>query len=231
MVRDYLKEKVDDLPLFDDPSFWTPLQTLVSFLSTYQAATDIVQSDAATLKDVHHQFIMIIEAADSLRPPHPYAPMRMKVINKIRAQWQKHVAIDAVNSILFFTLDSIYEKASCEAKSSAMDWFLRWGVQFLLYYKNHQFKNDPSDTHVASLETALTSQYVDFKNGEGPFSSFRQRYNTLGGNGKKTWSLYAETELGTCALALFNITASEAAVERSFSRQGLIHRYSVPFWT
>lgn len=39
------------------------------------------------------------------------------------------------------------------------------------------------------------------------------------------WRFFLNTakELAMCALALLSITASEAAVERSFSRQGLIH--------
>lgn len=39
------------------------------------------------------------------------------------------------------------------------------------------------------------------------------------------WGLYLETakELAACALALLELTCSEAAVERSFSRQGFVH--------
>ena len=42
---------------------------------------------------------------------------------------------------------------------------------------------------------------------------------------RATWGLYMNTapELAACALALLDFTASEAAAERSFSRQGLIH--------
>lgn len=42
---------------------------------------------------------------------------------------------------------------------------------------------------------------------------------------REVWGLYVETarELAACAMALLDITASEAAVERSFSRQGFIH--------
>lgn len=225
LIRDHLieKDKDEDPPLFDDDSFWTPLHTLVSFLTTYQKATDVVQSDSATLKDVHHQFIKITEAADVLRPPHPYAPMRMKVIRQIRKQWEKHVAIDAVNSVLFFSLDDIYQKVSSEAKGRARDWFLNWGVEFLVYYRRHRFVDDPPSTHAVSVESVLTGQYSDFKSGQGTFSTFRHRYDALKGNAKQTWELYSENEIATCVLALFNITASEAAVERSFSRQGLIH--------
>ena len=45
----------------------------------------------------------------------------------------------------------------------------------------------------------------------------------LKGDARKAWELHGHYELGACVLALFNVTASEAAVERSFSRQGLIH--------
>ena len=42
---------------------------------------------------------------------------------------------------------------------------------------------------------------------------------------RSVWNLYlpTATELAACALALLSITASEAAVERSFSMQGIVH--------
>ena len=160
----------------------------------------MIQSDSATLKDVHHQFIKMTEAADVLRPPHPYAPMRAKVIRVIREQWEKHVAIDAINSVLFFSLDDIYQRVSCDAKTGAMDWFLEWGVRFLVYYGRHRFVDDPPSTHAVSVESLLTGQYSDFKSSQGAFTTFRHRYDALKGNAKQTWELYSEIEIATCLL-------------------------------
>jgi hypothetical protein len=166
--------------------------------------------------------LKIVESADTLLPPHPFAAMREKVINLVHKQWVKHAAIDAINSVLFFSLDELYQQVSPDAKRSAMDWFLQWGVQFLVHYKQHRFTSAPPATHLASVEAELTSQYADFKSGQGGFLLFRHRLS-LKGNPKQTWELYSDTEIAICVLALFNVTASEAAVERSFSRQGLIH--------
>ena len=213
----------DATPLFDDATFWTPLRTIIHFLTVYQKATDVVQSDSATLKDVHHQFIQIVESADALVTPHPFAPMREKVVNLVRNQWVQHAAIDAIHTVLFFSLDDLYQQATADVKASAMKWFLQWGVQFLVYYKRHRYASAPAATHVASVEAELTGQYADFKSGQSKFADFRHRLGLLKGNAKKAWELYSDYEIGTCVLALFNVTANEAAVERSFSRQGLIH--------
>jgi hypothetical protein len=46
----------------------------------------------------------------------------------------------------------------------------------------------------------------------------RRRYDA-----RHTWALCTSKELSSLAIALLSITASEAAVERTFSRQGLVH--------
>jgi hypothetical protein len=84
-------------------------------------------------------------------------------------------------------------------------------------------------------------QYGDFCTRPNLFAKFEQRHrlfekdhnNTQAEKGVKhsrydirhTWNNFANTatELSLLAIALLSITASEAAVERTFSRQGLIH--------
>jgi hypothetical protein len=222
-VRQHLLKNDKPVSLYDDSSFWTPLNTLISFLAIYQEATDVVQSDSATLADVHRQFEKIIEKADTLRPPHPFAPMREKVMRKIRQQWEKHVARNAVITISFFSFDPAYNQFTSEEKLKAMDWFLKWGTEFLVAYNLHSFTDQPPSSHSATVEAALTRQYSQFMSGRAPFDTIRHKHKALR-NARETWQLYKGlSEVATCVLALFNITASEAAVERSFSRQGLIH--------
>ena len=87
--------------------------------------------------------------------------MREKVVNLVRNQWVKHAAINAIHTVLFFSLDDLYQQATPDAKASAIDWFLQRGVQFLVYYKRHRFASAPPATHAASVEAELTAQYAD----------------------------------------------------------------------
>ena len=219
---------------FSDVEFWYPLKSLLSFLLPYQIATDVLQSDASSLADVHSQFATLIEDADSLAIPHPLAGMREGLMNIIRRQWDDHVNHDIVITCSFLSHDHRYAQFGAMEKHSASDWFATWGVKFLAHYKLSDADN-PS--HISSL---LFQQLSDFSARVGVFSSFNT-YQGLDSLPQAThgaaqrirrelllriWRKYlngSATELAHCALALLAITASEAAVERSFSRQGLIH--------
>jgi hypothetical protein len=119
-------------------------------------------------------------------------------------------------------------------KHKASDWFLDWGVKFLAHWKLSDSDNIP---HISSL---LFQQLSDFSARVNVFSSFNtyQGFDALPqathGDAQRIrrelllsiWRKFlngSATELARCALALLSITASEAAVERSFSRQGIIH--------
>ena len=219
---------------FSEQEFWHPLKTLVHFLIPYQISTDILQSDAASLADVHGQFSQLITNADTLAIPHPLAAMREPLKRIIHSQWEQHINRDAVITCSFLAHDSRYTAFTSLEKHRAGDWFTSWGVEFL-----HHYHLSDSD-NAAAISSLLFAQHSDFAAREGVFSSFntyqgldqmpqashgaaqRARYATV----LCIWRRYlngAAIELATCALALLSVTASEAAVERSFSRQGLIH--------
>ena len=210
------------------PSFWFPLHTLIEFLLPYRIATNVVQSDKACLADVHYHFSVLINKATAISIPHPWAPLRGQVRTIIRAQWNKHVNLDAVILCALFNFNGGYSFFPPEQRSSANDWFFDWGTLFV----HHWGLSDVDDKEVIKGELCL--QFSEFMQRGGRFSSIDQRRDlmtkssTAGGaecDSRNVWGLYVETarELSACALALLDITASEAAVERSFSRQGLIH--------
>jgi hypothetical protein len=78
------------------------------------------------------------------------------------------------------------------------------------------------------IADSLTLQIADFNGREGVFSSLDERIATVqrsaaGWNPRKVWLLYNETALAAVAVAILSISASEAAVERTFSAQALVH--------
>ena len=219
---------------FSDVDFWYPLNSFLDFLVPYQIATDVLQSDASSLGDVHSQFVTLIQAADSLVFPHPLAGMREELMATIRHQWNDHVNHDVIITCCFLSHDDRYSQFGAMEKHTASDWFTGWGVKFLSHYRLSDSDN------VTDISALLFQQLSHFTARVGVFSSFNtyQGLDSLphAAHGAaqrirrdlllSIWRKYlngAATELAYCALALLSITASEAAVERSFSRQGIIH--------
>ena len=207
---------------YSDDTFWEPLAVLIAFLGPYQIATDIVQSDDATLGDVHHQFAGLTFKADQLASPHLLAPVKGLVKSIIQDYWLKHVNINAVIQCSQFSFDPAYTSFPERERLDADDWFSRWGTSFIKHYSLSV--HDDERTIAQSLE----QQRCQFLARSGIFHSLEQRRAIVGdvkGKARLVWSGYLSTvpEMAGCVLALLELTASEAAVERSFSRQGILH--------
>ena len=219
--------------------WWQIMISISDFLKPYQIATDIVQSDSSCLMDIYYQFRHLADKADELRPPHPLAGMRDAIHDMIRLQWlgdggahRSHVNISAVIMCAVFSFDDEYKTHfTATALTAANTWFTKWATQFVAYYKLSETDNTDS------IEVLIFQQYADFIGRTGVFvpmndyfrlarlssassSTEHQRWNP-----RRAWRLTTTTapELTRCALALLSLTASEAAVERTFSKQGLLH--------
>ena len=222
------KEKKKDqyaLYTYSEVSFWYPLTTLVDFLDPYKSATDVIQSDDSSLGDVHHQFAILISKADGLPPSHPLAPAKDELVTIIRGQWSKHVNINVIILCSLFSFDLAYTSFSVQDRINADDWFCRWGTSFIIHYSLS------SHDSVVDIRRALELQRSQFLSRDGFFSTLDDRRNVLGSGSREArslWSGYLASaqEMAVCVLALLELTASEAAVERSFSRQGQLHSKS-----
>ena len=222
------KEKKKDqyaLYTFSEVSFWYPLSTLVDFLAPYKSATDVIQSDNASLGDVHHQFAMLISKADDLPPSHALAPAKDDLVAIIRSQWSKHVNINVVVLCSLFAFDAAYTSFSVQDRVNADDWFCQWGTSFIVHYSLSTYDS------VIAIRRELELQRSQFLGREGFFSTLDDRRAILGPGSKAArslWSGYLASaqEMAVCVCALLELTASEAAVERSFSRQGQLHSKS-----
>jgi hypothetical protein len=213
---------------FDD-EWWKSVETLTSFLQPFQVATDVVQADASNLMDVYTHVLRLVEHIDTLVTPHPFVEARLPLRNIIRLHWDKHVSKNAVIMCATFSFDTTHVSLfPAELLDGAITWFTTWGSHFVKEYT----LSDETEEH--RIRAILTHQLSAFKGCTAPFTALQERKRMLSevaGLGKKQWdprelwNLYRDTvpEITACALALLSLTASEAAVERTFSKQGLVH--------
>ena len=221
-------------------AFWDGLATLVPFLTPFQIATDIVQSDSATLFDVYHQFASLATQIDTIDAAHAYHSVKEAARKAIIHHWNKNINKSPVIVCAQLSFDNTHtELFTRKDINEAFQWFLKSGSQYLKYYG----MSDSDD--IDSIEVTLLQRWGDFTARRDTFSeviAYKEKLRTKQltanlvvntGNGKQysrwdarsVWNLYlpTATELAACALALLSITASEAAVERSFSMQDVVH--------
>ncbi|MDR3447339.1 DUF domain-containing protein [Dyella sp.] len=194
--------------------FFTRLRALTQFLRPFRTATDVLQSDTATLSDVKTQFNKLLShVGDS-----EYS------CDAVLQRWQRFVNRDAVVACCILSFTPVLESNDVQ---SALAFIRTFGTQYLAFYGLSSLDSDV-------LSARLWQQLGDFNLRDGPFASLPQHiqagrsiaHDDQGGfNPRRVWAQYAldGLELPTVALALLSIVASEAAVERSFSAQDAVH--------
>jgi hypothetical protein len=219
---------------FTTDTFWLPLQQLVTFLKPYKHATDVAQSDTSTLADVHLQFVQLINKADDLLPPHALAPLRSDLLNTIKNEWNTHVNKNAVIICTHLAFDPAYSSFPDDERAAAQTWFFKWGKEYIKWYGLSTVDEDNA------ISAIIMMQYGQFTQRTGAFATIDELHEVLRSDhnakeakkevkqrrrydARHTWNLASTAELTQLAITLLSITASEAAVERTFSRQGLVH--------
>lgn len=199
----------DSLPSVQ-PDFFDRLATLTAFLKPFQIATDCIQRDTATLYTVYEQFTMLQQ---HVKEKHAWAAV------SILQRWGEHINVDA--TVACAILSFVRPAANLNIQA-AQRFIITFGSAYLQRY---QLRGCETPQQIAD---SLTLQIADFNGREGVFSSLDERIATVqrsaaGWNPRKVWLLYNETALAAVAVAILSISASEAAVERTFSAQALVH--------
>ena len=210
-----------------ETSWWESLEILTVFLKPFQVATDVVQSDNSTLLDVYNHIITLVKHIEALVAPHAFAAIVPQMREIIRLHWDKHVNVNAVIMCATFSFDNNYTMLfTPEVLNEAIAWFPRWGARFVKEY------GLSDETNESKIATILMDQLSKMKTGTSVFtnlSEWKRMLETAAGqqrwDSRRLWALYKDSapEIASCALALLSLTASEAAVERTFSKQGLLH--------
>lgn len=209
-VKTCYEEK--DLPEISATFFDLQLPQLISFLKPFLDATDAVQRDSATLYTVYEQFAALRQHADT----HPWA------LPCINARWEKRIHVDAVTAV---ALLSFKELPGHLDRRAAQDYIVQFGCDYIAHYRLR------GDEPMQNTSDALLDQIADFNGRSGLFAKIdaeiaaakRAVAPLTYWQPLKIWRLYPGVQLAIVAVALLSITASEAAVERSFSAQALVH--------
>lgn len=194
------------------PDFFTQLQKLIEFLKPFLAATDRIQRDSATLYTVYQEFFQLRKHADA------HAEWAKPCL---QARWDKRIN---VNAVLAVALLSFQQPAGQESRS-AQQFILSFGTEYLWHYS---LSGDDSQQQ---LTDTLRSQLAEFNGRSGEFADVDKEIDSIKRSSaasgvwepRKVWWLHPGLQLSSVALALLSCSASEAAVERTFSQQGLIH--------
>ena len=201
-----------------DDSCWTELQAYVNFLIPFQVATDIVQSDSATLFDVFQQWCKLhqhVKTADE-----GIVKLSTAALNE---RWETQVNKPATiaSALLSLDVDLVQLKVAAETIEDARRFVVSFGSAYLRFFHMSALSED-------DLSGLLRNQLGQFVGRRGRFQQLDEQVRTMKKSAGAQWSavdvwaLY-EMELATVATALLTMPASEAAVERSFSAQGAVH--------
>lgn len=206
-----------------DDSVWTELELLCAFLRPFQTATDVLQRDSSTLFDIWLQKRAL---------EHHIAAMKSRVgvtvvkaaLAAVKHRWNKQVNKEATHAVALLSLISDISSINAEEQNAAKQFILRFGVSYLRFFGLSDAEAESDD----DLRAALLNQLGCFSGRRGLFVTLEENISCVLRSEKSKctaldiWDLYA-CSLATVAKALLTITASEAAVERTFSMQGGVH--------
>jgi hypothetical protein len=225
-LRKYI-ELMDDVA--QDDSFWSQLKSISQSLTPFQIATDIIQRDCSTLIDVHEQFRYLDNQCARIGDTHGRPTMTM-VKELIQQRWLSHVNVDATVASAIFAMRDLSSFTDHEVTSGYV-FIVEFGKQYLTYY-GHCPDSRTSDAAEGNLELQLTA----FRNrtAQFRFSDMERKISLMRTalalhevwHPKTIWENYSIHcfALSIVAIAILSVSASEAAVERTFSTQGEIHR-------
>ena len=219
---------------FTADSFWKPLEQIVAFLKPFQIATDVVQSDEACLMDVYEQFVQLAEHVGKLPPDSVLSAAKQPALAIIVKEWDTHVNEEAVIASAILSFHPHVSSTSRSSLARAQQWCFAAGAKFLAHYRLSVDVDEQRISRVLAQQfSALISKSGVFADiDEHKQSMQRQQLSAADRSSEHStwdarpvWGLYrlTATELALWAQALLSVTASEAAVERSFSAQGIVH--------
>ena len=194
--------------------FFKQLRFLIEFLGPFKIATDRLQSDSATLITVHHEFQQLRHHLEQ----HSWG------LKWLDARWAKRINGDAVAACTLLSFETLPAAFDVTA---AQQFIVSFGSAYLLQYQLS------SDADLQAAADKLLMEIADFNGEEGIFAGLpaakaaTKREADAAGlktwQPRRVWNLFKHTRLSIVATALLSLSASEAAVERTFSAQGLVH--------
>lgn len=224
--------------------FWNQLNDLVTFLEPFSLASDIIQSDHATLLDVHTQFSTLYSACASapLSLTHGAAVMQVA----IQQHWRKNINQEAVYMAAQFAHEPNSDLFDDRVKLDAPDWFCSWASE--LWFHHESLKSGlqliPAQKadRVQEIAAIIQKDHSSFLTNQFPYSRAKlQIENNRPIPDPSKPALYAQFDALTpwlrlesanlsegkefvhAVVTLLSMNCTEASVERGFSLQKLTH--------
>ena len=172
-----------------------------------------MRSDKATLFTVYSQFAALLK--------HTAERGDVASTRAVLARWQRRLNVPATIAVAILSFAALPPSLDAQGKA-ARDFIRDFGAQYMTHYKVCGVKT------LQDVRDELTMQLAQFNAREGMFASLDEDKSAIARqagefNPRLVWSLYAESTLARVALVLLSVSASEAAVERSFSAQAFVH--------
>lgn len=221
------------------PAFWTDLDEVVRFLTPFQLATDIMQSDSSTIYDLYDQFKAILLHVDTLPLTSCFYSAKDALHNLIIAVFDKHVDMDLVIACARVSFDPHILSLFPSREKSSRVAFIRFAAQYALYWNTSAASTyGEADSQAFAEWTAwdsrMGSEWEDMDDEVARLRSYHILHNQQRSkqgrlfsrwNPRAAWSNHIRSApiLSLGAIALLSVAGSEAAVERTFSVQGIVH--------
>jgi hypothetical protein len=228
--------------------FWDQLADLVAFLDPFSYASDIIQSDHASLLDVHTQFSTLNKACTEapLSLTHGAGVMQV-AINK---HWQKNINQEAVYMAAHFAYEQSNSNLFSDAvKVDASDWFYGWTAELWYHHESlpatSPLPSNQKSARIHEIRALIEVQHNNFLTNQFPYARVRAQIEAnrstsvsdprvpqpkfIAFDALTPWlrldalKLSNGKELVHGVVTLLSMNCSEASVERGFSLQKLTH--------
>ena len=202
--------------------FWTALQQLIDYLVPFETATNVTQRDASTLFDVYTQMNLLLQHIAAGRGTYG-ADVTKRATGFLKERWNKQVNQPATIACALLTLTADLSSISPAVIAESKHFIVTFGSSYLSF-----FHLSPLDER--ALGGLLLQQLASLIGRRDDFARLDEQMRLLQDvatdkrpfNPLDVWDMHSG-ELCLVAKALLSITASEAAVERTFSAQGEVH--------
>ena len=239
--RRLLKLKVYcDVVVPQPPQFWVDLDEITRFLSPFQMATDIMQSDSSTIYELYQQFTSILRHVDSTPPNSCFHSAVDDIHNLVLTVLDDHVDMDLVVACSLLSFDTHTAALFPDRLKKAEKAFVEFAARYTFYW------NCAGHSTIAEARSQSFAEWTSW-NARAPGSGFEEmedevsrlkshymycnRQTSSNGtqfarwNPRLAWANHIRTSpvISLGAIALLSVAGSEAAVERTFSAQGKVH--------
>ena len=196
-------------------AFWHTLEAVVVLLKPFQEATDEVQRDRATLMAFYNAFTTMKNSLQAVINANGLLKLAAQdAIHELQDKWDKYVN-DKLETCVRYLLYGRRAMVRAEMVVPSQRWLFAWAQLYFDGMGIAFYAADNTQEDKKTVETHLKSEFAKLK--------AEEIENDV--SWRTWWMLNRERypHLFHIAAAFLSLCATEASVERSFSKQGFIH--------